>query len=554
MKRVNLGLFYTFLGILCVSDGANAAIRVGNSSRSNAQAYQQVNEMRAATMNPAGQVTDPADLPINVTSEQTAQDIIAGTGDVSVADLESCSMIYPTGEFEWTKPTIGMGVSGPATCTAVIELRSTTDNQVLARANLAAGDTINCNVSDFPDFSYTLAAGEVEFPADKAPTKEDVIAIMNQEQKQNAAIKVIGAALVGGIGGNMAGKSAPNSDKMFGTNKEKITTTLIGAAGGAAVGLGGTYGGKVAGDMIMSTGINAAAGAVIGNMAATGEDVLRIEVCTLDGDVRSTCLWGNIQQTEKVNTDTTLYVNLANPNEVVACTKTNSIEVCQSGRFTNMVLDDENLDNSINKYEKDNTTKKSFEAILAEVKQKETGKKYTLNNQGKMVLEGGYIEGEKRYLKLSSAERVTKLIPAMIINVKDDKTFGYKQADWNKDFLGKTKEDIVGRGTDGQQTVLTLPDDFKMENFKPMTRGADDGGIIDISNKARTKSTLIGAGAGGALGAFTAYQGAQNDIDTRWTAATREYKDSMKMFYCGTGTKFLSFYNEPVFVPTSPTE
>jgi hypothetical protein len=73
--------------------------------------------------------------------------------------------------------------------------------------------------------------------------------------------------------------------------------------------------------------------------------------------------------------------------------------------------------------------------------------------------------------------------------------------------------------------------------------------MIDMSNKARLKGTLTGAGIGGAAGAFTAYQGAQSEIDERWVSAVRAYKDSLQKFYCGTGTRFMSFYNDIVVVP-----
>ena len=79
---------------------------------------------------------------------------------------------------------------------------------------------------------------------------------------------------------------------------------------------------------------------------------------------------------------------------------------------------------------------------------------------------------------------------------------------------------------------------------------AADGGIIDLGNKARLKSTLIGAGAGGAMGAFVGYQGAQTDIENRWVTATREYNDSLQKVYCATGNRFLGFYNDTIFIPS----
>ena len=88
-----------------------------------------------------------------------------------------------------------------------------------------------------------------------------------------------------------------------------------------------------------------------------------------------------------------------------------------------------------------------------------------------------------------------------------------------------------------------------LNNFYPMMLDATDGGIIDLGNKARLKSTLTGAGVGGALGAFSAYQGAQSDIENRWVTAVREYKDSLGKFYCVTGNRYLGQYNDEVVIP-----
>lgn len=87
-----------------------------------------------------------------------------------------------------------------------------------------------------------------------------------------------------------------------------------------------------------------------------------------------------------------------------------------------------------------------------------------------------------------------------------------------------------------------------------MYEDATDGGLIDLDNKARLKSTLIGAGAGGALGAFTAYQGAQTDIENRWVTEVRAYKDSLQKVYCATGNRFLSHYNDVAVIPAETPE
>ncbi|MBO4683414.1 MAG: hypothetical protein J5611_02450 [Alphaproteobacteria bacterium] len=83
-----------------------------------------------------------------------------------------------------------------------------------------------------------------------------------------------------------------------------------------------------------------------------------------------------------------------------------------------------------------------------------------------------------------------------------------------------------------------------------MQINADDGAVVDLSNKARLGSTLKGAGAGAAIGGFAGYQGAQSDIEERFVQAMREYNASLENFYCGTGRKFLSFYNDEAIIPT----
>ena len=87
--------------------------------------------------------------------------------------------------------------------------------------------------------------------------------------------------------------------------------------------------------------------------------------------------------------------------------------------------------------------------------------------------------------------------------------------------------------------------------FVPVYLSSDDGGIIDLDNKARLKSTLTGAGVGGAMGAYTAYQGAQDEVTQRWMAEVQAYKDSLNKIVCVTGTRFLSSYNDDAFIPVA---
>ena len=545
MKYNRLSFLSVLVALGTMPGVSDAAIRVGNVTRSNAQGYQQVNEQRYQQVTPDAQMA-PVELPINVTNQQLAQQIQSGDANapVTMSQLDSCKMIYPNGTFEWARPTIGMGAGGAPTCTSVVELRVIGQglnggDLVVARANLAAGDSFECNISNFPEMTLMTEAENVEFPADKQPTVEDVKKIMDEEQKQNAALKIIGGVVLGGLAGNVAGKNEAGKDGILGGGKDKITSTVAGALSGGGLMAASTYSGKVAGDMILSTGVNAAAGAVMGNMAASGDSVMRIERCIVGGNETS-CLWGYLEETQTMGDEETAYVSTTDIRDFRICEPG---QKCKSADLTSVVVDD---------YKTINNSKTGAAYTLPEILNEQFNKvkdKYCLGQEGKMVKEGnGGCQGSNtiRYARLSSASYVTKRVPAMLTGV-EDKGFGYKSSDWNdvKKLYGTNE--IVGRGGNGD--VTTLSAGANIENFKPMYRDAADGGIIDMSNKARLKGTLTGAGVGGAAGAFTAYQGAQSEIDERWVSAVREYKDSLQKFYCGTGTRFLSFYNDITVIP-----
>lgn len=546
MKYNRLSFLSVLVALGTMPGVSDAAIRVGNVTRSNAQGYQQVNEQRYQQVTPDAQMA-PVELPINVTNQQLAQQIQSGDANapVTMSQLDSCKMIYPNGTFEWARPTIGMGAGGAPTCTSVVELRVIGQglnggDLVVARANLAAGDSFECNISNFPEMTLMTEAGNVEFPADKQPTVEDVKKIMDEEQKQNAALKIIGGVVLGGLAGNVAGKNEAGKDGILGGGKDKITSTVAGALSGGGLMAASTYSGKVAGDMILSTGVNAAAGAVMGNMAASGDSVMRIERCIVGGNETS-CLWGYLEETtDLMGKDA--YVSTTNIRDFRTCGSTGK---CESADLTGGTVDG---------YSGRTNPKTDAAYTLSEIQTASFAnvtEKYCLNSEGKMVQEsqGGCQAGNNiRFAKITGANIVSKRTPAMLVGV-EDKGFGYKSSDWNdvKKLYGTNE--LVGRDGRGDATTLSESGNHSIGNFKPMYRDAADGGIIDISNKARLKGTLTGAGVGGAAGAFTAYQGAQSEIDERWVSAVREYKDSLQKFYCGTGTRFLSFYNDITVIP-----
>ncbi|MDW2974886.1 MAG: hypothetical protein R8M70_02430 [Alphaproteobacteria bacterium] len=544
-----------------------AGLRVGNLSRSNAAAYQQVNEMRNTAMNTANPI------PTNGATAQAAE---------TVSDeMQQCPMIYPGGEFVWARPTVGRGVGGAATCTAVVEMRAVGaglngSDAVVARANLAAGDSVLCNISHFPKATYLPAAGDFEFPADTEPTPEDVVAVLNAEQKQNAGLKIAAATILGGLSGNIAGKNEPGNDGLLGGGKSKTSGTIIGALGGAALMTGSVYGGKVAGDMILSAGVNAAAGAVVGNISPGGDSVLRIEPCTVDGR-QVKCLWGYIEEYETATDKTTAYVSKNNPKRFMVCSPTEN----KAGAESEEKCEYKNLNTTgatikgCDFYEPKRSDKgdidledifasDKFECANAESKH--------CYKEGKMEeLMSDYCEDSADiWIKLEGdIAIISSKKAAMVVDVKD-KPLGWKKSEWSKFVESFGSNEVVGRTGKGTATYLDV--DFlnnstgdKKDNkqillqdvedfFSPDDQDSDEGSFIELGNKARMKGTLTGAGVGGTLGAFSAYQGAQREIEARWVSAVQEYKDSLQKVYCVTGTRFLSQYNDAVIIPSIGTE
>lgn len=563
----------SMLYALC-SASADAAVRVGNASRSYAAGYQQVNAQReqiaAAAAAAAAPIatTQSADaetnLPVRVANRELAQKLSRGETDsrVSIATLDSCAMVYPNGEFAWDSPTVGNGAGGASTCVAVVELRGYQmgldgSDVVLARASLAAGDAVKCNISDFPEFSYTADAAQVTFPADHEPTRADVVQVLNAEQKQNAGLRIAAGTVIGGLAGNAAGKNEIGSDSILGGGKHKTTGTIIGALSGAALMAGNAYSGKVAGDTILSTGVNAAAGSMIGNIAASGESVLRIEDCKIPDVPASTekttaansdanadkkvtepqsknskCLWGVIRKGTALS-GKNAYYNTGDETTLVCESDDTG---CKQETLLNIELA------AYPNKDIDAAAKEGFEKITAD-----STKQFYLTEKNEMK-NGINPDNSAIYARISNATVATGTqMPAMIADV-NDKAFGYKRSDWAKlktDLSGHT---ILGRTSSG--AGYALDGEYSINDFYPMMVDASDGGIIDFGNKARLKGTLIGAGAGGALGAYAGYQGAQSDIENRWVTAVREYKDSLQKIYCATGKRFLGYYNDQIIIPT----
>jgi len=577
MKNKGLFSYYLLIAAVVSASPAYAGVRVGNLSRSYADSYSQVNNLRMGTVGgqnantataqntamPAtgliqsvGGVTTAVDstgnviqLPIRVANADLAKRIGMGerVGNVGIERLESCARIYPDGEFAWDTPTAGTGRGGAQTCVAVVEMRVVNadgrgNEAVVARANLAAGDSIRCNIADFPEYSYTEDAYKVEFPPDREPTMDDVVAQMNQEQKQNAGLKIAAGALIGGIGGNIAGKAERGSDSIIGGGKDKMTSAAIGALSGAAIMAGNSYAGKVGGDVILFTGVNAAAGGVMGNIMASGNSVLRVEDCELNGDKQS-CLWGVVSKTKKLDfgENDAYFVDIDNLGTGYKCTITKSADAetynnCKATDLLNVRLE------AAPTKTMEQLKKESFSVI-----------KYDANKQffldpTQNTISIGHTEGQPMLARVASADTPEgEVLRAVVVGV-EDKAFGLTADDWEK-MRGDKKYRLMGRNVDGNPYDIDNTQ-FTMDNFRPLTVDAEDGGIVDISNKARLKSTLTGAGIGGAMGGFVGYQGAKSDIDERWVSAVREYKDRLTTVYCQTGKRYLSQYNDMIVLPS----
>lgn len=581
-------LFYSLLAtLISLPYDSGAAIRVSNKSRGYAASDDQVNAIRnpgpavqmqsqpVAQMAPDA-VAEPAitqvNLPIHVANAALGQQIANGQdAPVSIEQLEKCSAIYPNGEFEWNTPTAGNKRANGDQCVSIVEMRAYQQGEngsdlVVARVRLGAGDSIKCNISAWPESSYLQAAGQIEFPADAEPTLKDVEKQMNEEQKQNAGIKIAAGTILAAVAGNAIGKGEVGNEKLLGTNKEKLTTTAIGAATGAALMAGSVYGGKVAGDMILSAGVNAAAGGLIGNMVATGNEVLRVESCAAPSGKNTTddsddakkevrdrlCVWGMYAVTKESPAGAVYYYDITDGDYYECIVTTNQQNKEESKCSIVELVGSQIIKSGTNTY-KDMEEAKNANYIEVE-------KSYILNETDNKMEEfsgAPNVSGNNHYVLVSGGKLVANKVPAVALlpDGTNNPTMGFKEKHWTE---VKDKSMLYNRGVDGNPTTPLMAEGQEGKHiagsdssFLVMDQSAEDGGLIDFNNKARLKATLIGAGSGAAMGAFVAYQGAKSDIQLRWEQEVRTYKDSLNRVYCATGNRFLSSYNDDAYIPES---
>ena len=512
---------------------ADAGIRVGNLSRNYANTSKNylATQQQYYNATVGTQQQDADELPVKVADSGLAEQIRRGDADAAtdMTTLNKCAMIYPDGEFVWDRPTLGRGAGGAPTCVAVVEMRALNSSSGLeyttvARGKLAAGDSVDCNISRFPSQTYLPALAKVEFPADAAPTREDVIQVMNEERKNNAGMKIAIAALTAGVVGNMVGKNDPGEDAVLGTSSNKLKTTAEGMLLGGGLMAASTYSGTVAGDTILHAGVNAAAGGVVGNMLAKGNEVLRIEKCTYEGR-QTTCLWGTVTKTGDNVQDNAFYD--AVDNTIYLCDNDGANCKAQYNYIVKSVGDI-----PIEKFQAD-------EALY-------NGDKFAFKSDTDKTKLEQSVNGN---IYKATVAQVEDTRSAVIVDF-DDSVFGKKRSDFDKWKTTHAEDKVCGRNNKDEPVCNKADEFYKVENFSPTTVAASDGDVVDLSNKARLGSTLKGAGAGAAIGGFAGYQGAQSDIEARFVQATREYNASLENFYCGTGRKFLSFYNDKAIIPT----
>ena len=593
-KICKISLFSAILACL-VGQDALARVNVKKAGAGNyASAYNQVNAVRqqAAYMEEQQYLATTASatdtLPVAVDDPELARSIMDNTSTmVSAVDLDNCSMIYPNGVFKWGVPESGIRKTPAQQCIAVVELRDATSNDVLATTTLAAGDSLKCNIDSFPEAGWQNALGKVELPADEAPTMADAEAALNQEQKQNAGIKIAAAALVGGLAGNFLGPKEAGQTKMLGTGKGQLTGTAIGAVSAAGIMAASTYSGKVAGDTIKSTAVNAAAGAVVGNMAAGasgGEAVLEIKKCKIkpagsantgtnaqskgasssQSEIELDCIPGKLRKSGASD----LYRYTQDATEVHVISYKGEIRTITlnagtikdeytnkpSDFLTNMYIGGKA------KSEMKNTDWENLSVCYRynpEADRNEPKWSYVDHCTGK--------QNDPNVFYIIDSGNMGQDIRAYAVfdTHISDKMFGWKLSDWEGFQQQYQPSAYYQRNSDGsvgsfieyriaidKTTNQEVQNKSDQLNFRPVGRDAEDGGLVDMTNKARMKGTLTGAGVGGALGGFTGYQGAKQEVIERWEAATREYNDSLTNFYCATGKRFLSSYNSYAEIPS----
>ncbi len=561
-KVCKISLFTAILASLSTLP-ADATIRVGNSSRSYAEAYNQVNAMRYqqeyADANTVTTASATATLPVMVSNEKLSAAILNNTSETTISDLDACSMIYPNGVFRWEVPESGIRRNPYDQCVAVVSLVDANTNAVLATTTVASGDSFKCNIDNFPESGMNRVVVEkTELPADAAPTMADVEAVMNAEQRQNAGFKIAAGAIIAGVAGNILAPKEAGNSKLFGTGKDQLIGTAAGVATGAGIMAASSYSGKVAGDTIKSTAVNAASGMIVGNMlagAGTGDSYLDIQTCNIsDGpsgyNGEKDCIAGRAAEKGKdlteLEPDKKFLINAA--GNIKVCTGDSNLNCTPySGNLVEIYLVHSGGKGPVafkSIFGTASVNNSEFEYLTKYIKSENNDTDFTKYTDTHK--DNSYYEIAKAY-EAKNEKHVYIVFKDDVVNsIK-----GYKISDFSNLIKGRDFEYFNRNSNGSVGSMITTKEQQEKDKivFTPLSRDASDGGLIDISNKARAKGTAVGAAAGGALGGFAGYQGAQSEITDRWTAAVREYEDSLSNFVCITGNRYLSKYNDYVEIP-----
>lgn len=576
--------------LACVSAmPSDAAIKTKNAGRSYAGAYQQINAMRYeqeyANAQLATTASATADLPVAIDDENLVEAIHNNDANApSMSKLESCSMIYPNGVFKWAVPASGFHQTQQPQCVAVVELRDANTKEILATTTVGAGDSIKCNIDYFPQTGYNMSAlSRVILPADKEPTIDDVEAIMNDEQKQNAGLKIAAAALISGVAGNLLAPKeagAQTGDIPLSTGSSQLKGTAIAAATGASVMAASVYSGKVAGDTIKSTAVNAASGMIVGNMLAGangGGGVLATTKCAVPDGENSTsttehdCIVGNFVERDKSwksgksedpTTPRAVYYIINLNGEIKMCYNDGGTDQdeCKTypHRLTNIVIAHrDGSGKSCGNYKElqiKSGQNKNSDRTFCERYKRDTNEKIKWKAEKYTGIEDSSSE---IFYKILSAAKVenSKTAYAVFNSGALNKMTGYTDEDWDE--LRNNKKPVYYyRNHDGSVSnkINTCVSENNTEKcsdgeFEPSKRNASDGGLVDLSNENRIKGTVAGGAVGGALGGVAGYSGAKDEVKQRYVTAIREYEDSLTNFVCMTGGRYLAPYNSYAEIP-----
>lgn len=541
----------------------DAAVKTKNSNRSYASGYQQVNAMRYQqeymdTASYATTASATANLPVAVDDQNLANAILNNESTVNVSELEACSMIYPNGVFKWAIPESGVRKNPTSQCVAVVNLIDANTNAVLATTTLAAGDIMKCNVDSFPvsGMIADLRFGKIEVPADAMPTEEDVIAVMNEEQKQNAGLKIAAGAIIAGVAGNLLAPKEAGAKQgkiPLGTGATQLRDTAIAAAAGASIMAASTYSGKVAGDTIKSTAVNAASGMLVGNMLAGtngGDSIVATTKCTIgNSKAEYDCIVGNVEQISD-ETDwqesNKVYLTSGENAEILKCDT--SFKNCSPEAGLRLLDIKVEAEGNNGPFLLKDVLKNESDKLAKTVRYTEK-KDDTTNNAGSKKFEK-YTSGsaDKFYFKIvdgiKTTGKKTRAYAVFVNGALPKKAFGLQTED-----IDFTKANFYYRNSDGTVGEKIADGNDSTNRFTASSRDAEDGGLIDLSNEARAKATIVGTAAGGALGGFAGYQGAKDEITERLLAAQREYEDSLTNFVCMTGARYLAPYNGYAEIP-----